>query len=217
MQPTATRLCRDSSTSSRLLTGSLYPRLPTERSEARWLVGAERNVALEPARPAARASYFRALESADRGACEALAFGPDDWDAQVGRFIQYLYWHGSAAQFKTAIGGFLRNPDELYGVAVWKHTEGPTGDLVIRVAYFGVDVRFRGVRDDSGFKVSQRLFAAVELVARNDPDSAPAMPMELYCRAENTIGRRFWEGLGFVVVDTSTPKPGITYDLMIRA
>jgi len=78
--------------------------------------------------------------------------------------------------------------------------------------------KFKSETDHDGYKLADRLYAALEEDARKNDDSTEQMPVHLVCEIENTRGLRFWERNGFVGIEPITiPQSGVTYLRMIRA
>ena len=73
----------------------------------------------------------------------------------------------------------------------------------IEIAWFGIDVRFQGQRDDDGHSLAGRLYSTVEGTARAHADSTADMPITLTCHIDNEQGLGFWDSRGFHVIENA--------------
>jgi GNAT superfamily N-acetyltransferase len=87
---------------------------------------------------------------------------------------------------------------------------------VIDLAWLALQPPFQGETDHDGFKLADRLYAYMEEVAREHPDSTEDMPVHLVCEIQNTRGLRFWQRMGFRQIGLVQVPDGPTYLRMVR-
>ena len=79
-----------------------------------------------------------------------------------------------------------------------------------------VNTQYKGEPDTDGNKLADRLFAYLEVVAREHEDSTDEMPLHLVCDSRNERGLRFWESQQFVEIGRIDVPGDMTYVRMVR-
>lgn len=159
--------------------------------------------------PGAQPLIFDALDARrirpeDRALCATFNCGDDEWHRDVSDFLTRKFWQPGRPQEATILA-FVPGAESIFGFGCWKHshTELPQRAEpipVIRIPYFGVDVRYQGARDAEGHSWAGRLYRTLEEDAKAHVASSPGMPIELFCESRNERGLRFWGARGFQVV-----------------
>ncbi len=124
----------------------------------------------------------------------------------MGRFIKRWIWDDPPdppdARARTLLG-FDADNENVVGYGTWTHVEAFGTHPIerhIEIAWFGVDTRYQGQKDDDGRSLAGLLYATVEQDALEHPDSSPAMPFTLACHVDNDRGLAFWERRGYHVI-----------------
>ncbi len=154
-----------------------------------------------PAKPTVTGLDVRRIRPEDQGACRSFSCGEEEWHLDVSRFLTHRYWQPGRQQEQTIIA-LLAGTATIFGFGCWKHTHAELPQRVnpipvIRIPYFGVHEDYQGAKDAEGRGWAGRLYATLENDALGHPESAPDMPIELYCDRRNEPGLRFWCLRGF--------------------
>lgn len=124
----------------------------------------------------------------------------------MNRYIRQTYWTPGRPREHVLLAQ-PEGSEDIYGFGAWKHIQSTLpgeDEVVVRIAYFGVQSQFQRQRTDDGeTRCSDLLYATLEQDALDHPDTSPDMQFELFCDTENEHGQRFWERQGYTVIGTS--------------
>jgi hypothetical protein len=126
---------------------------------------------------------------------------------EVNRYIRQTLWTPGRTREQVLLAE--TEGGDLFGFGAWKHIESTLPgeqEVVVRIAYFGVQVRFQGERTRDGTSGAAVLYATVEQDALEHPETSPEMQFELFCDTQNARGLRFWEHQGYTVIGASDGK-----------
>jgi hypothetical protein len=145
--------------------------------------------------------------------------GSERYAGDVARWITKWIWQKPLNEHdsETLLGLDDDDDGALVGYGTWAYVSvigGAQVDRHLEIAWFGVDVKYQGERDDDGYSIAGRLYATVESTALGDERSTADMPLTLVCHTENARGRAFWERRGYRLIPD--PKLQIEDDVYYR-
>jgi hypothetical protein len=131
--------------------------------------------------------------------------GSEPFEREVSNWIKDWIWKGSRVRERdrTIIGLDREANEAVVGYGTWDHVAAfgtEPVDTHVEIAWFGIASEYKGVADSSGATVAELLYATLESIALDHPDSASDMPLTLTCHVDNIRGRRFWERQGYKLV-----------------
>lgn len=95
------------------------------------------------------------------------------------------------------------------GYGTWQHVHA-LGPLIverhIEIAWFGIDVRYQGRTDQSGYSLAGRLYATIESAALAHASSSADMPFTLVCHVDNQRGLAFWHRQGYRAIENADAR-----------
>lgn len=115
-------------------------------------------------------------------------------------YISEYYWN-EGERAEPGLIALDADSGKMVGFGTWTYVRNlpqAGSELVIRIAYFGVDQGYQGSLTTDGEHTASVLYSTLEQDATKNPHSTPDMPLELLCHHKNERGLRFWERMGYV-------------------
>jgi ribosomal protein S18 acetylase RimI-like enzyme len=140
------------------------------------------------------------LREDDRDLVQTFECGPTRYQGDVARWIKKWIWgYEPSERGETIIGLDSDANGLLVGYGTWKLVEVGDRGQHIEIAWFGIDSRYQGTKDDRGRSVAGLLYATVEHTARSE--SGDALPLTLVCHVDNEHALGFWTRKGYRLIE----------------
>ena len=126
--------------------------------------------------------------------------GPARYQGDVARWIKKWIWGYELPERGKTIIALDSDANGLFvGYGTWMLVEVGDRGPHIEIAWFGIDSRYQGAKDDHGRSVAGRLYATVEHTARSE--LGDALPLTLACHVANEHALCFWRRKGYRLIE----------------